>query len=270
MSPSEFQRAYEEHATEGERQWAGSAAQPEPRRGGLVAAAPEPRRAAGPQRRGTGRRGVLIAVVAVVVLAAVGVVAFLAGKGKPTTAANAGNVAGTSPSVTSPTPSPSVSPSSSSPSQPAGTAAMATLASYLRQSAAVRPTVQAALDNVQNCSESPSTAAATIQQAITTRQGILQGLQTLSVSGLPNGTQLVSTLTTAMQNSLNADTDYHAWMADLVSSGNTCGSNPNQDSNYVNGGTASSDATTSKDAFLSLWNPMAPTYGQQTYTDTGF
>ena len=268
MSPSEFQR-YEGHATEGERQWAGSAAEPEPRRGGLVAD-PKPRRTAGPQRRGTGRRGVLIAVVAVVVLAAVGVVAFLAGKAKPTTQTNAGNVAGVSPSVTSPAASPSVSPSSSSPSQPPGTAAMATLASYLRQSAAVRPTVQAAINNVQNCSESPSHAEATVQQAITTRQGILQGLQTLSVSGLPNGTQLVSALTTAMQNSLNADNDYHAWMADLVSSGNTCGSNPNQDSNYVNGGTASSDATTSKNAFLSLWNPMAPTYGQQTYTATGF
>ena len=134
----------------------------------------------------------------------------------------------------------------------------------------MRPTVQAAINHVQDCSESPSDAQATLQHAITTRQGILQGLQTLSVSGLPNGTQLVSALTTAMQNSLNADNDYHAWMADLVSSGNTCGSNPNQDSNYVNGGTASSDATTSKDAFLSLWNPMAPAYGQQTYTDTGF
>lgn len=134
----------------------------------------------------------------------------------------------------------------------------------------MRPTVQAAISNVQNCSENPSNAEATVQQAITTRQGILQGLQTVSVSGLPNGTQLVSALTTAMQNSLNADTDYHAWMADLVSSGNTCGSNPNQDSNYVDGGTASSDATTSKDAFLTLWNPMAPTYGQQTYTATGF
>jgi hypothetical protein len=266
MSPSEFQRAYEGHATEGERQWAGSAAEPEPRRGGLVAG-PEPHRAAGPRRRGTGRRGVLIAAVAVVVLAAVGVVAFLAGKAKPTTAASAGNVAGASSSVTSPAPRTSVS---SSPSQPPGTAAMATLASYLRQSAAVRPTVQAAIDKVQNCSESPSNAQATVQQAITTRQGILQGLHTLSVSGLPNGTQLVGALTTAMQNSLNADTDYHAWMADLVSSGNTCGSNSNQDSNYVNGVTASGDATISKNAFLRLWNPMAPTYGQQTYTVTGF
>jgi hypothetical protein len=147
---------------------------------------------------------------------------------------------------------------------------MATLASYLSQSAAVRPTVQNAINAVQACSESPADAETTIGHAITVRQNILQGLQTLSVGALPNGPQLVSALKTAMQNSLNADNDYHAWMADLVSSGNTCGSNPNQDSNYVNGGTASSDATISKNAFLSLWNPMAPTYGQQTYTDTGF
>ncbi len=64
--------------------------------------------------------------------------------------------------------------------------------------------------------------------------------------------------------------DYHAWMADLVSSGNSCGSNPNQDTNYVNGGNASAAATTSKNAFLAIWNPMAPQYGQQTYTVTGF
>ena len=35
-------------------------------------------------------------------------------------------------------------------------------------------------------------------------------------------------------------------------------------------GTASAMATTAKNAFLALWNPIAPTYGQQTYTATGF
>jgi eukaryotic-like serine/threonine-protein kinase len=275
MSPSEFQRSYEGHPTGGERQWPAPAPQPEPWRGGLVAG-PEPPRTGGPQRHRGGNRALLIGIAAVVVLAAVGAFAFLAGKAKPAGSSNAGNVAGVTPSVTtsapSPSPSPSVSPSpvSSAPTQPAGSAAMATLASYLRQSATVRPTVQAAITNVQNCSESPATAEDTLQQAISTRQNILQGLPTLSVAGLPNGTQLVSALTTAMQNSLNADTDYHAWMADLVSSGNNCGSNPNQDSNYVNGNAASSAATTSKNAFVSLWNPMAPTYGQPTYTATGF
>ena len=271
MSPSEFQRAYEGHATEGERQWAGSAPEPEPRRGGLVAD-PEPRRAAGPQRRRTSRRGVLIGVVAVVILAAVGAVAFLVGKGKPTTATNAGNVVGVSPSVTSvaPSSSPSASPSSSAPTQPPGAAAMATLASYLSQSASVRPDVQNAINGVRSCSESPADAETTIEQAITTRQNILQGLQTLSVGALANGAQLVSALRTAMQNSVDADTDYHAWMEDLAGSGNSCGSNANQDSNYVAAGTADRAATTSKTAFVNLWNPMAPTYGQPTYTATGF
>ena len=134
----------------------------------------------------------------------------------------------------------------------------------------MRPTVQAAISNVQNCSEKPSTAAATIQQAITTRQGILQGLQTVSVSGLPNGTQLVSALTTAMQNSLNADNDYHAWMADVASSGSSCATNASQNPNYADALTADGAATTSKEAFVNLWNPMAPTYGQPTYSDNGF
>jgi hypothetical protein len=215
---------------------------------------------------------VLIAVVAVVVLAAVGTVAFLAGKTKPTTATNAGNVAGVSPSVTSPAASPSVSSSAptQSPSQPPGAAAMATLASYLSQSAAVRPNVSNAVNGVQSCSESPADAETTIQQAITARQNILNGLQTLSVGALPNGAQLVSALRTAMQNSLDADNDYHAWMMDLASSGTSCGSNANQDSHFVAAGNADSAATTSKEAFVNLWNPMAPTYGQQTYTDTGF
>jgi hypothetical protein len=35
-------------------------------------------------------------------------------------------------------------------------------------------------------------------------------------------------------------------------------------------GNASATATTSKDAFLAIWNPTAPRYGQQTYSDTGF
>ena len=147
---------------------------------------------------------------------------------------------------------------------------MATLASYLSQSAAVRPNVSNAVNGVQSCSESPADAEATIQQAITARQNILNGLQTLSVGALPNGAQLVSALRTAMQNSLDADNDYHAWMMGLASSGNSCGSNANQDSNYAAAGNADSAATTSKEAFVNLWNPMAPNYGQPTYTDTGF
>jgi eukaryotic-like serine/threonine-protein kinase len=275
LSPSEVQRAYHERVTEGERPWSGPVPEAERYPSGPV---PEAERyrgrpPGGPQRRRSPRRGWLIAVAAVAMLAAVGAVAFLAGKAGPhSSSPGSVNAAASSP-VASPsagTSSASSSPSATQATQPPGAAAMTTLGSYLARSAAVRPTVQAAIDNVQSCSESPSTGEATLQQAISTRQDILQGLSTLDVSALPNGAKLVSTLTTAMQNSLNADNDYHAWMADWVSSGAACGANPNQDSNYVAAGTADSAATTSKDAFVALWNPMAPGYGQQTYTDTGF
>jgi hypothetical protein len=280
LDPSELPYAYEERLTESERpwttpaatsapDWSGPPAAPEPARSGPTRSEPAPEPPwggppAGPRRRRSSRRGWLIAVAAVVVLAVVGSVAFLAGRAKPHSGnsgtVNAANTATSSSSATS----------SASATQLPGAAAMTTLGSYLARSAAVRPTVQNAINAVQACSKSPSSGAATLQQAISTRQDILHGLATLDVSALPNGAQLVGALTAAMNNSLDADNDYHAWMADLVSSGSTCGSNPNQDSNYVAGGNASAAATTSKDAFLVIWNPMAPRYGQQTYSDAGF
>ena len=285
LSPSEAQRAYHERVTEGERLWSAQVPEAERYQGAQVPEAeryrggpmPEAERyrgrpPGGSQRPRSSRRSWLIAVAAAVVLA-VGAVVFLVGQAghhsnSPGTvhAAASSAVASTSASTSGA----SSSPSATQATQLPGAAAMTTLGSDLARSAAVRPTVQAAIDNVQNCSESPSSGEAALQQAITTRQAILQGLATLDVSGLPNGAQLVSTLTTAMQNSLNADNDYHAWMADLVNAGSACGSNASQDSNYVAGGTASSAATTSKTNFLAIWNPMAPRYGQQTYSATGF
>jgi len=274
LSPSEAQRAYHERVTEGERLWSTQVPEAERYRGGPM---PEAERyrgrpPGGSQRPRSSRRSWLIAVAAVVVLA-VGAVAFLVGQaGHHSNSPGTVNAAASSAvaSTSASTSGASSSPSATQATQLPGAAAMTTLGSDLARSAAVRPTVQAAIDNVQNCSESPSSGEAALQQAITTRQAILQGLATLDVSGLPNGAQLVSTLTTAMQNSLNADNDYHAWMADLVNAGSACGSNASQDSNYVAGGTASSAATTSKTNFLAIWNPMAPRYGQQTYSATGF
>jgi hypothetical protein len=99
---------------------------------------------------------------------------------------------------------------------------------------------------------------------------ILNGLQTLSPPGLTSGAQLIGTLETAMQDSINADRGYQSWMTDFASAGNPCGSDPGQDSNYVAGQDASIAATTAKDAFLGIWNPMAPRYGQQIYSSTDF
>ena len=147
---------------------------------------------------------------------------------------------------------------------------MSALGSYLAKSALVRPGVQAAINGVQSCSESPAAGEAALQQAIKTRQDILNGLQTLSVAGLHNGQKLVSTLTTATQDSIAVDKDYQRWMIDFAKSGTPCGSDPSHDSNYAAAVNVAGAATTAKNAFVTIWNPMAPHYGQPTYSSTGF
>ena len=229
--------------------------------------------AAAPARRPPGRRGWLIAAAAVAVLASVGAGAFVAGKIGPGHGGAPPASGGPSPAgATSPVRSPVTSPAASSATvnQPSGAAAMATLGSYLARSASVRSTVQPAITGVQQCSESPASGEATLQQAIDTRQDILNALPTLSVSGLPNGSQLVSTLTSVMQDSIAADKDYQGWMRDFASSGSPCGSDPSQDRNYAAAVNVSGQATIAKNAFVAIWDPMAPRYGQPVYSSTGF
>ncbi len=171
------------------------------------------------------------------------------------------------------------SPPASSTPQPTGPTAtarsqgavtMTALGSYLAQSAAVRPTVQPAIDRVRSCAQSPSAGQAAMQQAINTRQHIVTELQGLSPAGLPNGAQLIGTLMGAMQNSINADRYYQNWMADFAAAGSPCGSSPSQNANFAAGQEASAKATADKNAFLSTWNPLAPRYGQRTYSATEF
>jgi Protein kinase domain len=165
-------------------------------------------------------------------------------------------------------PGPASSPgTSSSPSAPVQSpaAVMTTLGTYLARSASVRPAIQPAIDGVRTCSQTPASGQASMQQAINTRQDILHGLRTLSPSGLASGAQLISTLTAAMQQSVTADRYYQNWMADFA-----CGSDPSQNTNYLAGQNASATATAAKQAFLDIWNPMAPGYGQKTYSYRDF
>jgi len=222
-------------------------------------------RAAAPARRRTPRRGRLIAIAAVAVLVSAGTGALVAGKIGPGHGRSPASPGGPGPAASD---SPVTSPAANT--QLPGAAAMATLGSYLARSASVRSTIQSAIDGVGNCSESPSSGEAVLQQAIDTRQGILNDLPALSVSRLPHGSQLVSTLTTTMQDSVTADKDYQSWMKDFASSGSPCGSDPSRDPNYADAVNVSSAATSAKSAFVAIWNPMAPRYGQQVYASTGF
>ena len=270
-SRPELHPVYDEQLTHTQGHWDRSAAEPESRFDRPVASPVPPwdSRAAAPARRRPARRGWLIAAAAAAVLASVGAGAFVAGKigpghgGAPTASGSPGPVNSTAP-ATSP------AANSATVTQPSGAAAMATLGSYLARSASVRSTVQPAITGVQQCSESPASGEATLQQAIDTRQDILNALPTLSVSGLPNGSELVSTLTTVMRDSIAADKDYQGWMRDFASSGSPCGSDPSQDQNYAAAVNVSGQATIAKNAFVAIWDPMAPRYGQQSYSSGEF
>jgi eukaryotic-like serine/threonine-protein kinase len=270
----ELHPSYDEQFTHTQSHWGQPAAEPESRFDRPVASPVPPwdGRAAAPVRRRPARRGWLIAAAAAAVLASVGAGAFVAGKIGPghgaaptasggTSPAGATSAAGATSSVTSP---------SATVTQPPGAAAMATLGSYLARSASARSTVQPAITGVQQCSESPASGEATLQQAIDTRQDILNALPALSVSGLPNGSQLVSSLTTVMQDSIAADKDYQGWMRDFASSGSPCGSDPNQDQNYAAAVNISGQATIAKNAFVAIWDPMAPRYEQRSYSSSEF
>ena len=268
-SRPELHPVYDEQLTHTQGHWDRAAAEPESRfdRPVVSPVPPWDSRAAAPVGRRPARRGWLIAAAAVAVLASVGAGAFVAGKigpghGGAPTASGGTSPAGATSSVTSP--------SATVTQPPPGAAAMATLGSYLARSASARSTVQPAITGVQQCSESPASGEATLQQAIDTRQDVLNALPTLSVSGLPNGSQLVSTLTTVMHDSITADKDYQGWMRDFASSGSPCGSDPSQDQNYAAAVDVSGQATIAKDAFVAIWDPMAPRYGQQPYSSTQF
>jgi serine/threonine protein kinase len=217
------------------------------------------------QSRRPARRGWLIAMATAAVLISAGAGAIVAGEIGPGHGGSPASPGGPGPAASA---SSATSPAANT--QPPGAAAMATLGSDLARSASVRSTIQSAIDGVRECAESPSSGEATLQQAIDTRQDILNDLPALSVSELPRGTQLVSTLTTTMQDSVAADKDYQSWMKDFASSGSPCGSDPSQDPSYADAVNVSNAATTAKSAFVAIWNPMAPRYGQQAYTSTGF
>ncbi|MCU4185598.1 hypothetical protein K6U06_14615 [Acidiferrimicrobium sp. IK] len=156
-----------------------------------------------------------------------------------------------------------------SPSPPAGQV-VSSVAADLSRSAQVRSGVQAAINGVQSCNESPSAGQASLASIIATRQSVLQDLGSLDASQLPGGAQMVSDLQQAMNDSVQADQDFSAWMADIAAGSAQCGTDPTVDSSYQNGLAASTQATADKTTFVNEWNPVAAQYNQQTYQPGDF
>jgi len=154
---------------------------------------------------------------------------------------------------------------------------LTTIAGYLAQSAAARAEVSHATEGVQNCTEDPTAALTPIRAGLAIRQGIAGNLKNIDLSGVSGGTQLLANLRAAINDSVNADQAFVAWVMDVEAANAQGGqgqpsacSQYQSDSNWQAANVASTAATNDKTQFVSEWNPLAATYGLKQYPADGF
>jgi hypothetical protein len=151
---------------------------------------------------------------------------------------------------------------SSPAAQPAQEQAAQGLAGLLTQSVADRSSIVAAVSDVSQCGPNLHQDPKTFQAAVVSRQNLLNRLASLpGRSALPSN--MLAALTSAWQNSIEADQDYAQWAQDEIS--NRCTSTNASDPHAQAAAGPDAQATTDKQAFVSGWNPVATRYGLATY-----
>ncbi len=225
--------------------------QPGPRQGGP--------RQGGPRRS----RGLLIGLItflaAAAVAAAVVLIAHPFNSGTTPAAATSSTGVPVSPTTSAPA-SPTASASSSA--APTEQQAAQNLAGLLSQSVSDRSAIVAAVNDVNTCGSNLSQDPQTFQNAATSRQSLLNQLANLPGSAtLPSN--MLAALTSAWQNSIQADQDFAKWAQD-ESAGCTSGTETT-DSNALAATGPDNQATTDKKTFVGLWNPIATQYQLTTY-----
>jgi len=168
------------------------------------------------------------------------------------------------------TPSPGGTPAASAPvsasspaAQPTQEAAAQGLAGLLAQSVMDRSSIVAAVTDVSRCGPNLRQDPQTFQSAVASRQALLTRLARLpGRSVLP--APMLAALTSAWQNSIQADQDFAQWAKDEIASGCTSG-NQSADPNARAAATPDAQATTAKRSFVAQWNPIAARYGLPAY-----
>jgi hypothetical protein len=217
--------------------------------------------------RAHGGRGLLIALGVAIAVAGIGVGATV-GLVLPRTHKTAVSTAATplaaaAPTAPAPATPPPSTPAQALPTDNRGSVAAAAIDSMVAHSATARPLATNAVAAAASCSISPTTAETQLDQAIRIRQDVVSSLQSLDTSGLPNGNQLVLLLSRSMQDSVNADRAYEAWMTDPLVQ--PCVGTPSSNANYNAATSASSQATADKQAFVASWNLVATPFGLHQY-----
>jgi len=199
------------------------------------------------QRRSR-RPPVLVIVAAVLMAVVAGVVIFRAHSGSTA----AGRTTGTAPS--------------NSPQETRRQAA-ARLSGLLAQSVTDRAAVIDAVADVRGCGPSLRQDAQTFTNSASSRQRLLSRLG--SLPGRPLlPTAMLRDLTSAWQASAQVDADLARWANDMIADG--CHHDSQSDAGLQASYAPERQATVGKEAFASLWNPMARQYGLTTYERNQF
>ncbi len=206
----------------------------------LAPASGGPRRSRRPQ--------VLVIVAAALVAVVAGVVIFRG---------HSGNTAASGTTGTTPPAS----------SQDARRQAAVRLSGLLAQSVTDRTAVIDAATDVRGCGPSLRQDARTFATAASSRKRLLSRLGSLPGRSLLPAAMLQD-LTGAWQASAQVDTDLARWADDMVARG--CHRNSRSDARLRASYVPEGQANAGKQAFASLWNPVARRYGLTTYQPNQF
>jgi len=208
----------------------------------------------GTQRQQRSRMPMIVGGVAAAVIVLAGIVLLNHNSGNSPTAS--GTVATTS---AKPSASATAAGNSAATQQQAATA----LAALLAQSVTDRGDVIDAVDGVQDCGSKLAHDKEVFLKAASNRSRLLSDLADMSNRSALSASMLQD-LTGAWQASAEVDSDLAKWAGDAITSGcnkKTIESNASLNASYG----PDSQATQDKQAFASLWNPMATRYDLTTY-----
>jgi hypothetical protein len=143
--------------------------------------------------------------------------------------------------------------------------------SILTQSSAGRGQVGTLVGQVRNCTVTPNNASVQIDQVVSNRQSVLNQLSSMSNTAGTDGTSLISGLQAAIRESISADQYYSSWMKYLYTNyyytfpvGCPSGAAP-LNGDYNTAQAASTRASQAKQDFVDIFNPIAESFGLQTW-----
>ncbi|MDF5754106.1 hypothetical protein [Spongiactinospora sp. TRM90649] len=130
----------------------------------------------------------------------------------------------------------------------------------LSDSGGARSGLGPALTSLRECSDTDS-AISTVQRVTDARREQVEKIGSLQVDAFTDGEGIKERLTSALQASLDADESFLTWGRRRAGD---CDSDWTGDPDYQSGLSSSTKATSAKEEFLALWNPVAEEHGLPT------